>query len=595
MYTFNKFTSKFLALLWIFSMTLTACTSDFLETNTDPNAASEEDLTHDNLGLGSLISQMEYQIFPCITKAQNVDVNNYQKMYSLAGDIYSGFMGVSNVFDNNGINNATYNMDPRWCSTAYTVAYQNYMTPWYRLFLKKELVPTTFAVGQILKVLGMHRITDMYGPIPYKDFKPSSDVPFTAQDEIYDIFFNELDEATGILSEFVKTNPQARPLAAYDKIYQGDFFKWIKLANSLKLRLAMRIVYADAAKAQAKAQEAVQAGVMEGNEDNAMIRVNGSSTVNPLYMICHTYNDSRLGATLETYLNGYDDPRLKLLFMPSEISEQKDYNGIRTGIFMTGNEYKVFSKLNVTAETPIQIMTAAEVFFLKAEAALRGWQVQGTAQGFYEQGIRTAFAQSLGGTQAKAGSAENYIKSIKTPTPYKDLLEPSYNFVNFGHCSVAWNHKVEAEDNPDDPGDDPEDPGEWPDNPGEWPDNPGEWPGNPGKIQPTMTRGNGNVSTYSDELLEKIITQKWIALYPDGQEAWSEFRRTGCPRVMQVEMNNSMGSIDTKKQIARLPYPVNIKTDYPDSYVKGVSLLQGADNGGTKLWWDKRGNKPYQK
>src|SRR3712207_3320226 len=77
------------------SFTLNACTDNFYETNTDPNAATEKELGYDNLGLGSLITQMEYQLNPCVVKDQNVDVNNYQKMFSLAGDVYSGQQGAS--------------------------------------------------------------------------------------------------------------------------------------------------------------------------------------------------------------------------------------------------------------------------------------------------------------------------------------------------------------------------------------------------------------------------------------------------------------------------------------------------------------------
>lgn len=86
----------------------------------------------------------------------------------------------------------------------------------------------------------------------------------------------------------------------------------MKFANSLKLRLAIRIVYADEDLAQQKAEEAIRDGVFADNEDNAMLKVDGSATVNPLYMICYTYNDSRLGATMESYLKGYDD--LVLIF-----------------------------------------------------------------------------------------------------------------------------------------------------------------------------------------------------------------------------------------------------------------------------------------
>lgn len=518
-----------------------SCTDDFEKINRNPNNATEEELSYDNLGVGSLITQIQYQIFPCITKDQNVDVNNYQKMLSLAGDVYSGHQGASNMFDNNGRNNTTYSMTPDWYSVAYDLGYQNYMTPWYNLFLKKSISPEAFAVGQVMKVVGMHRVTDMYGPIPYKGYVPASAVPFTSQDIIYDTFFEELDQAVEILKEYIQKNPGAKPLAAYDKIYEGDFNKWILFANSLKLRLAIRIVYADEAKAKQKAAEAIQAGVFTSNEDNAMIRVNGTSTINPLHMICVTYNDTRLGATMESYLKGYNDPRLNLLFKSSDLSDKKDHNGIRNGISFTGNEYKVFSKLDVTASTPIQIMTAAEVYFLRAEAALR-WNSGGQdARSLYEDGIRTAFAQPIGGNQAKAGDATNYIEGTTLPVAYRDPVNSRYSYSNVGQVSVKWDE-----------------------------------------------------SQGQDKLLEKIITQKWIALFPDGQEAWSEFRRTGCPRVIPVALNYSGGNINTVRQIARLPYPNNLKNDYPGLYSEALRLLEGADTGGTRLWWDKRTDKPYQ-
>lgn len=109
MKTNNRYFRKGLLLvsscfLWM----LGACTGDFMETNTDPNAVTEEELGYDNLGTGSMITQMQYQMYPCITKDQNVDVNNYQKIFSLAGDIFSGHQGASNMFDNNGKNNTTY-------------------------------------------------------------------------------------------------------------------------------------------------------------------------------------------------------------------------------------------------------------------------------------------------------------------------------------------------------------------------------------------------------------------------------------------------------------------------------------------------------
>ena len=88
--------------------------------------------------------------------------------------------------------------------------------------------------------------------------------------------------------------------------------------------------------------------------------------------------------------------------------------------------------------------------------------------------------------------------------------------------------------------------------------------------------------------LERIITQKWIAIFPDGQEAWSEFRRTGYPKVFPVVVNNSGGTVNTITQIRRIPFSSVEKLNNPTGVEKGVALLGGPDHGGTKLWWDKK-------
>ena len=57
----------------------------------------------------------------------------------------------------------------------------------------------------------------------------------------------------------------------------------------------------------------------------------------------------------------------------------------------------------------------------------------------------------------------------------------------------------------------------------------------------------------------KEFTQKWIACYPEGYEAWTEQRRTGYPQLFKVFVNNSGGAIDTNIRIRRLPYPSDIQ------------------------------------
>ena len=90
-----------------------------------------------------------------------------------------------------------------------------------------------------------------------------------------------------------------------------------------------------------------------------------------------------------------------------------------------------------------------------------------------------------------------------------------------------------------------------------------------------------------EEQLERIITQKWIAMFPNGQEAWSEFRRTGYPRIFPVR-NNQSTDINTETQIRRVIFPQSEYSNNLTAVNRAISLLGGPDSGATKLWWDKK-------
>ena len=93
----------------------------------------------------------------------------------------------------------------------------------------------------------------------------------------------------------------------------------------------------------------------------------------------------------------------------------------------------------------------------------------------------------------------------------------------------------------------------------------------------------------SDETkLEKIATQKWIALFPNSCEAWAEYRRLHYPVLIAPANNFSNGVVNTEQGIRRVPYPVSEQTDNPEGYASGVAALGGADNAGVRLWWDAK-------
>ena len=87
--------------------------------------------------------------------------------------------------------------------------------------------------------------------------------------------------------------------------------------------------------------------------------------------------------------------------------------------------------------------------------------------------------------------------------------------------------------------------------------------------------------------LERIITQKWLAVFPNGCEGWAEYRRTDYPHLI-APVNNDSDVVDTDLQIRRAPYPISEQSENPSGLAQGISLLGGPDNAGTKLWWDQK-------
>lgn len=524
--------------------TATSCTKNFKDYNRNPNLVDASLLKNDNVGVGSYFS----------TEEANVIINGIQGQYwmyqiatNLNADLYAGY--ISTATQGFQAQNGTYNFNSGWDDFAYTASYSGVMSPWLKIkSLTQTQYPHLFAIANIIKVEAMHRQTDIFGPIPYSQVGQNSfTVGFDSQQSIYNSFFGTLDSSIAALSAYVNQYPGAKPAAKFDMVFGGDMVEWIKFANSLKLRLAMRIRYADPAMAKKEAESAVNNsfGVMTSNSDNAALNPpgplnqTGISVVNPLWGIATQYQDCTAGAVLGSFLNGYKDPRLPAYFTPST-SYPGTYIGVRTGITVKANKDRIgYSSLNIAETAPIQWMNAAEVYFLRSEGVLLGWNMgSGTAQSFYEQGIRTSFAQY------GVSGADAYIAdATSTPAPYIDPVEPT------GVNDVLT----------------------------------------PNQGLSTITIKWNDADPF-EKKLERVITQKWISLYPNSQEAWSEFRRTGYPKIWPVVVNNSNGAVPTNLQVRRLPYPTQEIQKDPSDFQQAISELGGPDNGGTKLWWDKNPN-----
>ena len=325
--------------------------------------------------------------------------------------------------------------------------------------------------------------------------------------------------------------------------------KWIKFANSLKLRLAMRIVYANKELAQQMAEDAVkhEGGLITTNDDNAAWNYFVTSS-NPIYTAvryntpaheadgktCLSGGDSHAAADIICYMNGYNDPRRAKYFTKSEWKDE-EYVGMRRGIVIPslttiGHKY---SGVNIEPTSALMWMNAAEVAFLRAEGkAVFNFNMGGEARDFYEEGIRLSFAQW------GVDGVNDYLNEKGAPTVYNDPNNGENSYSEpLSTVSVAW----------------PE--------------------------------GEG-----TEAIQECIIIQKWIANWMIGHEAWSDHRRTGYPKLIPATPEgNRSGGVVGNEGAFRMPYPrdeyVNNAVNVSEAVAK---YLGGRDNMGQKVWWDAK-------
>ena len=521
----------------------TAC--DFQKVNTNEFELLPEEGLMDGISIGGPITAMQKCVFPVGTQADGTSVaNRYQTAYNLAADCWSGYFGQNNNWG--GPNNLNYFLKDGWVASSYTESYSTVVPLWQDLKGKTETqFPEVFALAQILKISAWHKATDMFGPIPYKEAgKGLITVPYDSQEEVYKSMFKELSDAIEVLTKYAD-NGNSKLLPNADAVYAGDVHKWVVYANSLMLRLAMRVYYADAALSKKYALQAVNHsyGVMKTKDDEAKMERGASLEFkNNLDVLINQYNECRMGSSMLAYLGGYQDPRLPKYFNTSTVSQAVTvgtygkYSGVPTGHDVSSNDaFKDSSRPAITSTTPTYWMRASEVYFLLAEAALHGFAVGGTAESLYEKGIEMSFEEN----GIASSEVANYMSSGLKPSAYSfHLTNPGVN--------------VDV---------------------------------------PAVTEATTAWSGTDEEKLEKIMIQKWIALYPNGQEAWTEYRRTGYPKLHSAISNYSNGEVDSEVGIRRMRFPTNKSTSAEDiaNLESARKLLRGGlDKAGTRLWWDNK-------
>lgn len=500
--------------------------------------------------------------------------HQYQYVYNITVDNYAGYMVVPHNFSHGqgGLLNSTYAYNQDYCDGPYGafLGVKNNIANMINHPMI-DSIPELKAIGLLIFDYSAQEMVDLYGSIPYFDHKANKESnPFTfnKMEEIYISIVDNLDTINACLKHF-ETRPDWYKAGVQSILLQNDVISqdrsvesWRRLANSLKLRMAVHIAKVQPDKAKKWAEEAVQAGVIETTAQEMYLDPLMLGYSNPLSEIAISWGDTRLNASFESLLASLKHPYLEYVFEKNSniIVNKDDPNdimqantriiGLRAGIRMSpGQAYKdnfriAYSSIKndpenpAMAGAPLYVMKLSEVQFLRAEGDLRGWTMGGSAQQFYEAGIQNAQVEHRW-NPIYPNYVDEYM-SLEAAVPYKyeDQYDHSNDIESVTTIGVKWNE---------------------------------------GDSKETK--------------LEKIITQKYIAAFPYSYEAWNDLRRTGYPKLFPVlNVEDGDGSLVQGDIIRRIPLPGrDTSVGMNDINTSGIEALGGDDKQGTRVWWDVEG------
>ncbi|WP_207514494.1 SusD/RagB family nutrient-binding outer membrane lipoprotein [Longitalea luteola] len=408
------------------------------------------------------------------------------------------------------------------------------------------------SAATVMKVLAMHYATDLYGDIPYSQaFQAATNVTQPAYDKQQDVYNSLLTDLDAALTMFDASKPEP---AADLFPYAGDVAKWKKFGYSLMLRIAMRLVKADPAKAQQYAEKAAAGGTLSAVSEDAWIKGDnpaGYRSENSRALITPAdFYSVRWSKTLIDFLKSTNDPRLSAIaeVPPPGLSGNNDVtktgdnaaanqlgqphgydlNGGPTDIRNapgypggtgTGGDFTPIGKYSrprlvvyTDLNSPQFVLTYAESELLLAEAKVRGWNV----------GAITAAQHYANGVSAGIQSVGTFHSSAVIPAATADAYATA-NPLNTSSMAAS---------------------------------------------------------------LKQINEQYWATtgILFNFVEAWNNWRRSGYPMLTPVNYpGNFSGGAIPRRQL----YPTTEPTANPENYRVGVSNLSAGDNWNSKMWWDK--------
>ena len=548
--------STMLALAVMGGGMLSSCTGDFENLNTNKTQVDPGDLPFS----AQCAEPMEY----CYPPQQNM----FQFWTNLTIDLYGGYFMTPNGNFSNGDMGENRGHSGGMYENYYLHIFNN--TRRIIADCNKNNQPGIAAVMSVVQAVGTMQATDAYGPLAYSSIinaESESTYRFDSQQQLYQSMLTDLSNALTAVNGMSESEKLI--LKSFDEWCGGDTQRWAQIINTMRLRIALRL--------SKRVDEMKTAGfdLKQIATDAAAntLAVSGKDVLidksleNEMWLMFN-WGDCGFNANLTTIMSGFNDPR-QPLYMSKNTGAIVDkntnattpkgsgYYGIRFASGLPGKpnytaNYSQWidasNSLGVYA-MPLPIFKAAESYFLLAEAKLRWGIGTESVQSLYEKGIRCSMDNELsyrgkyaGITAYAPGDIDAYINGTTGQADFVNPGDATLNHAAMSSLCVKWDE-----------------------------------------------------GATNEQKLERIMTQKFLALFPLSNEAWAEQRRTGYPKFFPAYVDESNGAVNKEEGVRRVIYSSNAYDTNAEGIKGGIEILNHentskngifGDKGGTHVWWD---------
>lgn len=287
---------------------------------------------------------------------------------------------------------------------------------------------------EVIEVYTWQILVDTFGDIPYDQALKAGEFPLPAYDDAASIYSSLLTRIDAVDAQLAA----GQGFSNADPIYHGDMGKWTKFANSVQLRLAMRLSKVPGSPAQAAAEDAISDGVFTSNDDSATITYESSTpNTNPLWedLVQSGRSDYIVANTTVDKLNELNDPRRSAFF---DDNLEGEYVG---GIYGGSNSFSLYTHIGepfLDPTLPGILLDYAEVEFYLAEAAERNYAGAGDAEQHYNAAIEASILY-WGGSQDEVADYLAQPEVAYDSANWEEQVGTQFWIAMFNNPFQGWN------------------------------------------------------------------------------------------------------------------------------------------------------------